>query len=218
VLERALDALIQRDTRVTVPAARRTFTTQRAPLGHAAPDGRTYVGTSVEEGGGLSAKIVQPGSDSVITIADAVLGSIAATNDGVAALLYDPASTDARAWMSVQRFDATGAARFATVEPVWVDLAPAAGARITGVKTTRYGAGDLLLLGWSETTGSSFNGASTTYAMVADRAGAICQAKQALAEGQSFLQTDDVIRRADGTIVWANAQSGTASLVTLVPE
>jgi hypothetical protein len=109
-------------------------------------------------------------------------------------------------------------ANAAPVEPVWVDLAPAAGARITGLKTTRYGAGDLLLLGWAETTGSSFNGASTTYTMVADRAGAICQAKQALADGQSFLQTDDVIRRADGTIVWANAQSGTASLVTLVPE
>jgi hypothetical protein len=51
---------------------------------------------------------------SPITIPDAVLGGIAATSDGVAVLLFDPADVSERTWAQVRRFGRDGTERFAT--------------------------------------------------------------------------------------------------------
>jgi hypothetical protein len=101
--------------------------------------------------------------------------------------------------------------------PVWVDIAPAAGARIANLHAARYGTGDQILLAWAEQAGSQFTPTSAYYTMVVDRAGAVCQAKQPLDAANAF-GADDFERRADGAIVWANASAGQIHVVTLAPQ
>lgn len=101
--------------------------------------------------------------------------------------------------------------------PTWLDAAVASGARISSLKSAQYGSGELVLLGWAETTGERFNASSLHYTMVVDRAGAVCQPKTQLPAAQAFTAGDDIVRRADGRLVWANAQGGSVQFVTLTP-
>jgi hypothetical protein len=101
--------------------------------------------------------------------------------------------------------------------PVWLDAAVASGARLGSLKAAQYGTSDLVLLGWAETTGERRNLSSRYYTMVVDREGAVCQPKTELPAAQAFMAGDDIVRRADGTIVWANVQAGRVQIVTLTP-
>jgi hypothetical protein len=102
------------------------------------------------------------------------------------------------------------------LKPVWVNVAPSSGARVAYLKSVQYGSGDLILLAWAELTGSQYAPTSTYYTMVVDRTGAICQPRQALDSANGFAY-DDMVRRADGAVVWANAQGGRAHILTLTP-
>lgn len=74
---------------------------------------RAYVGYNDESD--PSTGIIAGSDGSVIEIPDAVVGGVAVTSDGVAALIFDPnSSTDDRVWAAVQRFDQTGAEVFRT--------------------------------------------------------------------------------------------------------
>jgi hypothetical protein len=55
------------------------------------------------------------------------------------------------------------------VMPTWVNLQPAAGARVGSLKTVKYGNTDTLLMEWTELTGSAFRPAATFFAAVVDR-------------------------------------------------
>jgi len=101
--------------------------------------------------------------------------------------------------------------------PVWFDLTPASGARIGSLKSVRYGTGDLILVAWSELTGSLWSSTSTYHTMVIDHNGAICQDKQSLDAAHAFTAGDDLVRRPDGAIVWANGVGGRVNVVTLTP-
>ena len=100
--------------------------------------------------------------------------------------------------------------------PVWVNVTPSSGAHIAYLKSVQYGSSDLILLAWQELTGSQFAPTSAFYTMVVDRTGAICQPKQPLDALYGFAY-DDMFRRPDGTVVWANGQGGRANIVTLTP-
>ena len=100
--------------------------------------------------------------------------------------------------------------------PVWADVQPTAGARMTNVKSVQYGDGDLILIAWTELAGSQFAPTSTFYTAVVDRTGAVCQPKQMLEAANGF-GYDDMVRRSDGSVVWANASGGQVHVVTLIP-
>lgn len=100
--------------------------------------------------------------------------------------------------------------------PIWVNVAPSSGAQIGYLKSAQYGSSDLILLAWAELTGSQFAPTAAYYTMVVDRTGATCQPKQSL-DPMYGLGYDDIVRRPDGAIVWANGQGGRAHIVTLSP-
>ena len=102
------------------------------------------------------------------------------------------------------------------LKPVWVNVMPASGAHLAYLKSVQYGSGDLILLAWAEQTGSQFAPTSAFYTMVVDRTGAVCQPRKALAAADGFAY-DDIVRRPDGAIVWANGQGGVVHIVTLTP-
>ena len=101
--------------------------------------------------------------------------------------------------------------------PIWLDAAVAAGARLGGLKSARYGTSELTLLAWAEITGYRRNSTSVHYTMVVDREGAVCQPKTQLEARFAWNAGDDLIRREDGSIVWANVQGGRVQVVTLRP-
>jgi hypothetical protein len=101
--------------------------------------------------------------------------------------------------------------------PTWLAPEVAAGARMASLKSAQYGSGELVFLGWAETTGDRRNATSTYYTMVVDRSGAVCQPKTPLAAEHAFMAGDDVVRKPDGSLVWANVQDGAVSVVTLTP-
>jgi hypothetical protein len=101
--------------------------------------------------------------------------------------------------------------------PIWLDAAVASGARLGSLKSAQYGTAELILLAWAETTGDRRNMSSTYYTMVVDREGAVCQPKTQLQASLAFHAGDDLVRRPDGTIVWANVQAGRVQIVTLTP-
>jgi hypothetical protein len=105
----------------------------------------------------------------------------------------------------------------AEIAPVWVDLQVGAGARLSNLKSVRYGKGDLILMAWSEDTGNAFAPVSKFYTMVVDRTGAPCQPKKALDAMQGFTY-DDLLRKPDGTVVWANGVGNVVHVVTLTPH
>ncbi|HEX9619683.1 MAG TPA: hypothetical protein VF989_06095 [Polyangiaceae bacterium] len=93
------------------------------------------------------------------------------------------------------------------------------GSRLVRLKSAQYGTGGLILLLWAEATGSGRSSAiSGYYAMVVDANGAVCQAKTELGAGFGFTAGDDVVRRPDGSIVWANAENDAVNIVTLTPQ
>ena len=66
----------------------------------------------------------------------------------------------------------------------------------------------------------SGTGRTTTqnyFTMIVDRTGAVCQPKTPLAASYALTGGDDFVRRADGSIVWANVTSNRISVVTLNP-
>jgi hypothetical protein len=101
--------------------------------------------------------------------------------------------------------------------PTWLEPGVAEGARMTSLKSAQYGTGELLFLAWAETTGDRRNSTSRYFTMVVDRAGAVCQPKVELTAENAFTPGDDIVRRADGSLVWANTQGGTVNVVTLTP-
>ena len=88
----------------------------QVPVAVDAASGRTVIGFTREEGDGFSAAIVPEGGAAadVLSIAGAVLGGVAVTTDGLAALIFDPSAVDERVWAAVKRFDAGGAESFST--------------------------------------------------------------------------------------------------------
>jgi hypothetical protein len=101
--------------------------------------------------------------------------------------------------------------------PIWLDAAVASGARLGSLKSARYGTAELILLAWAEITGDRRNASSVQYTMVVDREGAVCQPKTQLEARYAFHAGDDLVARADGSVVWANVQSGQVQVVTLRP-
>lgn len=79
----------------------------QAPVAVDAETNQVYVGFTRSEGGSSSAVIAVEGGapDAIFTVPNAVLGAIAVTKNGPAALLFDPnPMVDARVWASVARF------------------------------------------------------------------------------------------------------------------
>jgi hypothetical protein len=106
----------------------------------------------------------------------------------------------------------------ATLEPTWLDPQLTMGARLTNLKSARYGKGELILLLWAEAMGSGRSAAAPTYfTMVIDRSGAVCQPKTPLDAAFGIAQGDDIVSRPDGAIVWGNTIGGRVQVVTLVP-
>ncbi len=101
--------------------------------------------------------------------------------------------------------------------PIWLDAAVASGARLGSLKSTQYGTAELILLAWAETTGDRRNSSSMHYTMVVDREGAVCQPKTQLQASYAFNGGDDLVRKPDGSIAWANVQGGRVQIVTLTP-
>lgn len=76
--------------------------------------GQVYVGFTRLDGTSRSAVIASAGNQPIV-VADAVNAGIAATNDGVAVLLFDPNTTvNDRRWAAVKRLTATGTQVFQT--------------------------------------------------------------------------------------------------------
>ena len=103
------------------------------------------------------------------------------------------------------------------LEPVWLELEVGSGARLASLKSAQYGEGELILLAWAELTGSQRNQVASYYTMIVDVDGAVCQPKTELGAAYAFTDGDDLVRRPDGTIVWANVQNEQAQIVTLTP-
>jgi hypothetical protein len=100
--------------------------------------------------------------------------------------------------------------------PVWLDAAPATGARLSSLKSASYGPA-LTLIAWAELTGTSRNPVAAFYTMVIDRDGAVCQPKTALAASHGFAPGDDLVSAPDGSVVWANVDAGRIQLIRLLP-
>jgi hypothetical protein len=105
--------------------------------------------------------------------------------------------------------------------PLWLD--PQRGsdlgteARLQSLKSARYGGGELLLLAWAEAVGTTRDPTINYYTMVVDRDGTVCQSKMPLDAAHAFTSGDDIVRRPDGRIVWANTQGDRVNIVTLTP-
>jgi hypothetical protein len=102
--------------------------------------------------------------------------------------------------------------------PIWLEPELADGARIERLKAAAYGQAGLVLLAWAESIGSGRSVMTRFYTLVVDRDGSVCQPKTELAAGNAFTAGDDMVRRPDGALVWANAQNDRIHVVTLVPR
>lgn len=101
--------------------------------------------------------------------------------------------------------------------PLWVDTQLASGAHLDSLKSARYGTGGLILLAWAEVSGTGRDTTRNYFTMVVDRSGAVCQSKTPLDPANAFTAGDDIVLRADGSVVWANTVGGRISVVTLTP-
>jgi hypothetical protein len=136
-------------------------------------------------------------------------------DDAIAQQIRDAAATGTD--MGLLRVPKTGMNPDDVLEALWLAPAPAAGARLESLKAVRYGEGGLVLLAWAESTGSNRQTTSQYFTMVVDRMGAVCQPKAPLDAQFAFTSGDDIVRRPDGSIVWATLQGSAVSLVTLTP-
>jgi len=100
----------------------------------------------------------------------------------------------------------------------WLEVARPEGVRLERLKSARYGAGSLTLLAWAEASGSGRQAALSYFTMVIDPSGAVCQPKTALPADAAFTAADDIVRRPDGSIVWASPVAAGLQLVTLRPR
>jgi hypothetical protein len=105
----------------------------------------------------------------------------------------------------------------AALQATWLQPQLAMGGRLGSLKSARYGKGELILLLWGETTGTSRNATPMYFTMVIDRAGAVCQPKTPLDPKFAVGPGDDIVNRPDGAIVWGNTLGGRVQVVTLVP-
>lgn len=106
----------------------------------------------------------------------------------------------------------------AMLEATWLDPRVPMGARLSSLKSARYGKGELILLLWAESTGTGRNASAAAYfTMVIDRSGAVCQPKTPLDAQFAIGPGDDMVSRPDGAIVWGNTLGGRVQIVTLVP-
>jgi hypothetical protein len=119
--------------------------------------------------------------------------------------------------LGILRVPKTGTNPEGALTAAFIQSGLAAGARLERLKAARYGSGSLTLLAWAESTGGSRDATSQYFTMVIDSEGAICQPKTPLAGELAFTRGDDIVRRADGSIVWAIEQEGGLGLVVLVP-
>ena len=111
----------------------------------------------------------------------------------------------------------TGSLGKSDLTPVWLDPMLASGAHLERLKSARYGSGSLVILAWSETSGTGRSVTRNYFTMIVDRTGAVCQPKTPLAATYALPGGDDFVRRSDGSIVWANVTSNRISVVTLTP-
>lgn len=106
----------------------------------------------------------------------------------------------------------------AALEATWLAPQVPMGARLSSLKSARYGKGELILLVWAELTGSGRSASAPMYfTMVIDRTGAVCQPKTPLDAQYGIGAGDDIVNRSDGAIVWGNTVGGRVQIVTLVP-
>jgi hypothetical protein len=107
------------------------------------------------------------------------------------------------------------------ITPVWVETTRGSElgdqARLEALKSARYGTGELILLGWTEATGTRRDRTAAVYTLVVDGTGKPCQPKARLADDKAFAPGDDIVRRPDGSIVWTNASGGAIRVIKLVP-
>jgi hypothetical protein len=77
---------------------------------------KVYAGVIEQNGSSFSSVIAAEGSAvaDMITLPGAILGGLAATKDGLGALLYDPTTVDQRLWAQVKRLGPDGKQRFST--------------------------------------------------------------------------------------------------------
>lgn len=121
--------------------------------------------------------------------------------------------------LGLLRLPASGEIPDGGLTATWIDTGLAEGSRLLHLKSARYGTGDLVLLIWAEATGSGRQSQiSGYYSMVIDGTGAVCQPKTLIDSAFAVTGGDDIVRRSDGSIVWANVQNGAAQLVTLTPN
>jgi hypothetical protein len=112
----------------------------------------------------------------------------------------------------------TGSLPTGDLTPIWLDPGLSAGAHLERLKAVRYGGGSLVLLAWSEATGTGRNVTRNYFTMTVDRNGGVCQPKTPLPAADAFMPGDDPVRRPDGSIVWANIINNRISVVTLTPQ
>lgn len=105
----------------------------------------------------------------------------------------------------------------ADVPVVGLEPELAEGARLDRLKSARYGDGELILLLWSEITGSNRNQTRSSFTMVVDATGAVCQPKTPLSDAYAIAGGDDLVQAPDGSILWATDTSDNIELVRLVP-
>jgi hypothetical protein len=103
------------------------------------------------------------------------------------------------------------------LEPTWLDPQVTAGARLASLKSVQYGDGELMLLAWVELTGEGRNPTATYFTMIVDSDGTVCQPKTELAASFAFNAGDDLVRKPDGRIAWANVQNDQVQIITLTP-
>jgi len=104
-----------------------------------------------------------------------------------------------------------------SLAPIWLEPMPGTGARIERLKSARYGDAELLLLAWAEVSGSGRQATTRYFTMVVDVDGNVCQPKAELPAEFAFGAGDDIVRRPDGALVWANVQEDLIRLITLIP-
>lgn len=106
------------------------------------------------------------------------------------------------------------------LSPIWIDAQASDGARLTNLESALYGPG-LVLLAWEETSGDSRGrgtASSNFFTIVVDQAGTVCQPKTPLPAGLGFAPGDELVRAADGSILWASAEGERIQLVRLLPR
>ncbi len=127
------------------------------------------------------------------------------------------AAADSAADLGMLSIPKSGSLPDGDLTPIWLEAQVADGAHLRSVKSARYGTGQLVLVAWAEVSGSRNDEQRNYFTMVVDREGNVCQPKTPLDDSMAFTEGDDIVLRADGTIVWSIEQAGQIRVVTLTP-